>query len=145
MSPTPEPNSFLQFWIIVGFVAFILLQLVTLVITLSGRKQKREVSFSETPASKKEFDQFTATTNANFVSVRAEMAADRHANQVHASERSKTLFNQMEKTRTDLDTKMDTTRTELDSKIDEVRRELSEKIDNMESRIIATLKNTGAI
>lgn len=134
MTPTPEANSFLQFWIIVGFIAVIVGQIISIVVSLVNRKQRREVSFTETPASKKEFDQFTAATNANFVSIRAEMASDRKDNQVHASQRSQTLFNQMEKTR-----------TELDTKIEETRRELSDKIDGMETRVIATLKNTGAI
>ena len=134
MTPTPEPNSFLQFWIIVGFIAMVIGQVITIVVMVSNRKQKREVSFTEEAASKKEFDNFTATTNANFVAVRNEMAADRHANQIHASERSKTLFH-----------KMESTRTELDTKIEDVRRNLSDKIDDMPERVIATLKNTGAI
>lgn len=99
-----------------------------------GGKKQREVSFTETPASKREFDQFTVVTNANFVQVRDEMKQDRHENQIHSSERSKTIFNELK-----------STRLELDSKIEETRRELSEKIDGMESRVIATLKNTNAI
>lgn len=97
-------------------------------------KQKREITFSEEAASKREFDQFTATTNTNFVQIRDEMKRDRETNQVHASQRSHTLFTQMEKTRSDLDTK-----------VEDVRRELSMKIDDMPERIITTLKNTGAI
>jgi hypothetical protein len=97
-------------------------------------KQKREISFTEEAASKREFDQFTATTNTNFVQIRDEMKRDRESNQIHASQRSQTLFTQMEKTRSDLDTK-----------VEDVRRELSEKIDDMPERIITTLKNTGAI
>ena len=63
-----------------------------------------------------------------------EIKEDRHQNQVHASTRSQTLFSQIEKVR-----------EELDSKLEETRRELSEKIDDMPERVIATLKNTGAI
>lgn len=101
---------------------------------LVSTKQKREVSFTETPASKREFDQFTATTNANFVQVREEMKQDRYQNQVHASERSKSLFNELKETR-----------SELLHRTDAIRSELSDKIDGMEQRVIATLKNTGAI
>jgi hypothetical protein len=130
--PAPEGNFILQLLlaaVLIGNAVAIWLGIA------NGKKiQKREVSFTETPASKKEFDQFTATTNANFVQVREEMKADRHDNAVHASRRSETLF-----------AKMDITRSELDTKIEDTRRELSEKIDAMPERVIATLKNTGAI
>lgn len=99
-----------------------------------GGKQQREVSFTETPASKKDFDQHVVETARNFNAVRNELAHDRQLNQEHASKRSETLFR-----------KMDNTRSELDTKIEDTRRELSEKIDAMPERVIATLKNTGAI
>jgi len=132
--PAPDANHLLQFWLILSMTFSTLVSIGTLILMLSNRKQKREVSFTETPASKREFDQFTATTNANFVAVRNEMAEDRRQNQVHASERSRTLFG-----------KMDDTRAELDAKLEETRRELSERIDSVPDRVIATLKNTGAI
>ena len=66
--------------------------------------------------------------------VQSELREDRHNNEVHASERGKTLF-----------AKLEANRTELDQKIEDVRRELSDKIDAMPERVIATLKNTGAI
>lgn len=132
--PTPEANSFLQFWIIILFVAQIISLIVGIAVAASNRKQRREVSFTETPASKKEFDNHVTETRANFTAVRNELAADRQTNQVHASRRSETLF-----------TKMENTRSELDTKIEDTRRELSEKIDAMPERVIATLKNTGAI
>ena len=135
MNPTtPEPHSFLQFWIIIGFIALVIGQIVGLGIMISNRRQRREVSFEFTPASKIEFDQFTTTTNGNFVQIREEMKQDRQANQIHASERSKTLFAQMEHIR-----------TELDTKIEDTRRELASKIDDTPDRIITTLRNTGAI
>jgi len=56
MNPTPEPNSFLQLWLAVGFIAVVISNIVLVVNGLLNRKQKREVSFSETPASKAEFD-----------------------------------------------------------------------------------------
>lgn len=59
----------------------------------------------------------------DIAALRADMKEDRRNNEIHASQRSAGLH----------------------SKIDNVRIELSEKIDGMEARIIATLKNTGAI
>ena len=53
---TPEPNGFLQFWIIVGFLASVIGSVVSVVVMLANRKQKREVSFSFEPASKVEFE-----------------------------------------------------------------------------------------
>lgn len=132
--PSPEATHFLQLWLGVGLVVVVVAQVVGIFVNMSSRKQHREVSFSFTPASKTEFDQFTATTNANFVQVREEMKQDRHDNQVHASQRQSTLFNEIK-----------STRVELDNKIESIRRELAEKIDGMEQRVIATLKNTDAI
>lgn len=131
-TPNPEPYIAWQVVLTIG----VLVAIVTNVFTAarSNRAQKREVNFTFEPASKKEFDQFTVTTNANFVQVRDEMKLDRADNQRHASERSKTIFNELK-----------STRVELDSKIEDTRRELADKIDGMESRVIATLKNTNAI
>lgn len=131
---TPEPNAFLQFWVIVAFIAMVLGQIISVVVMLSNRKQQREVSFSFTPASKEEFDQFTVTANNNFVQIREEMKQDRHENQIHASARQAKLFDELK-----------STRIELDSKIEDTRRELSSKIDDMSDRVITTLKNTSAI
>lgn len=131
-TPNPDPSTAWQVILTIGVLVAIISNFLTLVRT--NRAQKREVSFGFEPASKKEFDQFTLTTNANFVQVREEMKLDRSDNQKHASERSKTLF-----------AKMDSTRSELDVKIEDTRRELSDKIDSMPERIIATLKNTNAI
>lgn len=50
----PEPKSFLELWIAVGFVASILGNVFQMV--RGSQRQKREVSFSFTPASKEEFD-----------------------------------------------------------------------------------------
>lgn len=102
-SATPEPNSFLQFWVIIGFIAMVVGQIISIIVMLANRKQQREVSFLFEPASKKEFDQFTATSNANFVQIREEMKQDRADNQRHASERSKTLFTEMKDTRVALE------------------------------------------
>lgn len=130
--PNPDPNIAWQVILTIGVLVAIGVNLLTAFRT--NRAQKREVSFEFTPASKEEFDNHVTETRANFSAVRAELAADRQANQVHASQRSQTLFS-----------KMENTRSELDAKIEDTRRELSEKIDDMPERVIATLKNTGAI
>jgi ABC-type protease/lipase transport system fused ATPase/permease subunit len=96
---TPEAGSFLQFWIVIGFIAVIGVNVLNFFTLLSNRKQKREVNFAFEPASKEEFDSFTATTNANFVQCRDEMKRDRENNQIHASERQKTLFKELKDTR----------------------------------------------
>lgn len=51
----PDPNAFLQFWLIIGFLASIFSNIVVAVVVLIGRKQKREVSFTFDAASKEEF------------------------------------------------------------------------------------------
>jgi uncharacterized membrane-anchored protein YhcB (DUF1043 family) len=132
MNPIPESNFLLQLMIAAIFIGNLIA--IWLGIANGRRIQKREVSFSETPATKKEFDQHVVETARNFNAVRNELAHDRQLNQEHASKRSETLFR-----------KMDATRSELDTKLEDTRRELSQKIDDMPERVIATLKNTGAI
>lgn len=131
---TPEAHSFLQFWVIIAFLVMIVAQIVSIIVAIANRKQQREVSFTFTPASKVEFDHHVNETRDNFIQIRAEQKADRHENQVHASARQATLFNELK-----------STRVELDSKIESTRRELATKIDDMEGRVITTLKNTSAI
>jgi hypothetical protein len=108
-TPTPEPNSFLQFWIIIGFIG----QIVTIVVMLSNRKQKREVNFAFTPASKAEHDQHVTETANNFQAVRTEMAADRKANEIHASQRSQTIFRELKDNRERLEDQI----SNLDKKV----------------------------
>ena len=124
----------MQFWLSVGLIAVVVSNIVAIVIGLANRKQRREVSFTETPASKREFDQHVSETHDNFVQVRSELKADRHENQIHASSRSSALYQ-----------KVEDVRKELDNKLTETRAELASKIDDMPERVIATLKNTGAI
>jgi DNA anti-recombination protein RmuC len=131
---TPDAEHFLQFWLIIAFLGMAIGQVISIFISISNRKQAREVSFTFTPASKEEFDQFTASTNGNFVQIREEMKQDRHENQIHASARQAKLFDEIK-----------SIRTELDRKLEDNRRELADKIDNMSDRVIATLKNTNAI
>ena len=112
-TPTPNPNAFLQFWIIIGFIAMVIGQIVTIVVMLSNRKQKREVNFAFAPASKAEHDEHVGQTAANFLAVRTEMAADRKANEIHASERSKTMFRELKDNRERLEDQI----SSLDKKV----------------------------
>jgi nicotinamide mononucleotide adenylyltransferase len=53
---TPTPNQFMGFWLSLGLATSVATSVVTLIIMIAGKKQKREVSFEFTPASKSEFD-----------------------------------------------------------------------------------------
>jgi hypothetical protein len=100
-----------------------------------GSKQKREVSFSETAASKKEFDQFTAVTNANFVQVRDEMKKDRAENQIHASQRQKTIFEALEKVRVEVTDKHDELRAEIQRNFQDTERALGRIEGKIEGKL----------
>lgn len=100
-TPNPDPATAWQVILTLGVLVAIGANMITMFRV--NRKQQREVSFSFEPASKKEFDQFTITANANFVQIRDEMKQDRADNQKHASERSKTLFAELKDTRLYLD------------------------------------------
>lgn len=134
LAQTPDPTAFLQFWLVLGVIINVLVGLGTLIVMSTNRKQKREITFTEEMATKREFDQHCKVTSQHLADIRSEVKQDRHDHQVHGSERSKTLFTQLQGIR-----------TELDAKIDSTRDQLSEKIDAMPERVIAMLKNTGAI
>lgn len=132
MNPNPDPSIAWNVILTIGVLVAIGANVIALV--RSNRSQRREVSFLFEPASKEEFDKHARECQADRSAIRAEIIADRRNNEIHASERSKTIHN-----------KMENVRVELDSKIESTRRELSEKIDDMPERVIATLRNTGAI
>ena len=67
---TPDATHFLQFWLTIALIVSVLSGIASMFAAFGGRKQKREVSFTFTPASKEEFDQFTATTHQNFAQIR---------------------------------------------------------------------------
>lgn len=131
-TPAPDPYIAWQVVLTIGVVVAILANIYTA--ARSGRAQKREITFSETPASKREFDVHVGETRENFIQVRHELKEDRHDNQIHASARSSTLFN-----------KVEDVRKELHGAMENNRRELSEQIAAMPDRVIATLKNTNSI
>ncbi len=103
----------------------------------NGKKiQRREVSFSETPASKREFDAHASECRLERAALRAEIKADRDANQVHASARSQTIFTQIEKVRVELMDKNDELRQEMQRNFQDTERALGRiegKIDQGKS------------
>lgn len=125
MNPaTPEPQAFLQFWIIVAFIAMVVGQIISIVVSLANRKQQREVTFSFEPASKKEFDECALRCRSETLALRAELARDRESNQVHGSERSKTLFQQIEKVRVELMGKNEELRADMQRNFQDTERAL---------------------
>lgn len=127
---TPDANSFLQFWLILSLIFSTLVSIGTFAVMVLNRKQKREVSFEFTPASKEEHDEHVAETKATFDAIRKELKEDRHDNQVHASTRSASIYKQIENTRVELEKK-------IQSVADDVR--------DTPERVIAILRNAGRI
>lgn len=56
LAQTPDAAQFLQFWIIIGFLTMVGGQAATLIVMLSNRKQKREVSFGFEAPTKGDFE-----------------------------------------------------------------------------------------
>lgn len=93
----PEPSIA---WNVVLTIGVLVAIGANIIVLLRGnRAQKREVSFEFTPASKAEHDQHVADTANNFAAVREELKEDRRRNEVHASERSKTIFKELKDNR----------------------------------------------
>lgn len=117
---TPDANSFLQFWIIILFCAQIATVLVGVVNAIANRKQRREVSFTEELTPRRDFEQhlteFAACKvqcQADAKRLQAELAADRKTNEIHASERSKTIFQELKGNRERLEDQI----SSLDKKV----------------------------
>lgn len=81
--------------------------------------QPLNVQLLESFTTKKDFDSHAADNKREFEAIRTELREDRKNNEIHASARSKSIYD----------------------KIDDVREELSDKIDAMPSRIVADLRN----
>lgn len=124
VTPAPDANHLLQFWLILSLTFSTLVSVGTFVVMVVNRKQKREVSFEFTPASKAEFDNHASECRLERVSLRAEIKAERDANQIHASERSKTIFNQIDKVRVELNEKTDSLRDEMQRNFQDTERAL---------------------
>lgn len=82
--------------------------------------QPLDVQLVENFVGKSEFDSHEKENRREFEALRNDLREDRRNNEVHASQRSKTIFDE----------------------IKSVRMELSAKIDSMPSRIIADLRNS---
>jgi hypothetical protein len=96
----------------------------------SRRTQKREVNFAFAPASKEEFDKHVEEDKAEHDRLTAELKQDRHDNQIHASQRSSKIFDEIKNLRTDLEKKID---------------DANKTTNGMPDRIVALLKNLGFI
>lgn len=117
----PEAGGFLQFWIILIFLANGVSLVVSIVMALANRKQRREVTFGFDPASKEEFTMHKTECQADRAALRAEMITDRRNNETHASSRSKTLYD-----------KIDAVRLELTEKNEELRGEMQRNFQDTE-------------
>lgn len=131
---TPNPTGFLEFWIILAFLLGVLVNIATLYTSLSNRKQRREVTMTEEMTPLQTFRAFTTETASAFSAIRQEWKEERTRSEFHSTGRSNALGE-----------KIEAVRLELDRKIEGTRSQLSDKIDDMPDRVIATLRNTGAL
>lgn len=135
LQPSPDPQIA---WNVITTIGVLVCILANIVAILGNRRaQKRQISFEFEPAGKEAFDQhvenFVQHVIENRVEherIRAELKADRHDNQVHASTRAAGIY----------------------KKVDEVRQELERKIESLAAdvnqtpdRTVALLRNTGVI
>lgn len=129
-TPAPDPNHMLQFWLIISLISACLASISTFVSIIANRKQRREVSFVHNAPTKEEFDQHVAENRLEHANIRAELKADRHDNQVHASTRAAGIYK-----------KVDEVRQELERKVESLRSDVNQTPD----RTVALLRNTGVI
>ncbi len=73
----PTPGGYWQFCLIVAFISSVAVNVVTIVVLLANRKERREVSFAFEPASKAEFDEHKRRTEMAFAEIRQELRRDR--------------------------------------------------------------------
>ena len=140
----PDPNNFASIgWVVVilASLAFGANAVLDLVDRVRGRNDKptqieQPVSVElveelhEKFAGKKEFEAHQQETRSEFSRVTRERTEDLRL----AAMSRRTMYD-----------KQDVLRRELTERTDNVREELSKKIDGIPERVIATLKNTGAI
>jgi hypothetical protein len=107
---------------------------VMMIVMLANKSQKREVSFSFEPASKKEFDEARSKRDQEMKDMMSLIDRNRESAERQRSITTAGIYN-----------KMDSVRSELEGRIDDVRKELSEDIKCVPDRVITTLKNTNAI
>jgi biopolymer transport protein ExbB/TolQ len=148
MHPSPD---FLGNWLLVALLLFqALANAITLAVLLATRKsaQKRLVAFDQQFVAKSECD-----LRHDAIQKRLdEMSAQIFNNNLAAVEGRRALYAKIEDTRKELTSNIDTLRKEMNAEIGKVydhigviRRELDAKIDGVPERVIATLRNTGAI
>jgi hypothetical protein len=70
---------------------------------------------------------------------------DRRRDQEVAAKSRKSLYEKIDEAKDSMAESTESVRKELSEKTEDVRKELSDKIDNVPDRVIAILKNTGAL
>ncbi len=121
----PDPNHFASIgWVcvILVMVIFGLRQGIGFVRDLKEKPAAGDVAreAAATFTRKTEFDQHVTETRNNFVVMRDELKRDRESNQVHASERSKTIFRELKETREKLERQVDDQTEKLEKRINRI-------------------------
>jgi len=133
---TPDAHAFSQFWIILAFLASVASNAITAVVMISNRKQKREISFGFEPANRAECKQHIDGIESRFKRVEEKREED-----LRLSAQSRKLVHQdIERIGREVSALTATTASQTAH-----LQRLDTKIDDVPERVIATLKNTGAI
>jgi hypothetical protein len=139
ITPTPaDAIAFYQFWLIVvsiGTAVGVVVSVIGVLYNIfSNKKQRNSVSFEETPASKDEFDKHTSWD-----------AAEHRAIWDRINNEKKEAAEAVRARHDKLYAHIDEIRLELKVDIAQLRESVDDKIDALPERVIATLKNTGAL
>jgi len=120
-----------------SFTIWIVLMAVRLVKELKDKPAPSELQrdTAERYTPKSEFSAHATECRADRAALRAEMIADRRNNEVHASTRSKTIFDQIDKVRTELSTKHDELRGEMQRNFQDTERALGRIEGKIDERL----------
>lgn len=134
MSGTPDANILLQ----IVLVAVLLGNAIAIWLGLLNRKsiQRREVSFTEPPASKREFDQHAQECREDRGKLWTELTADRRNHEIHISQRSASIYAQIDKVRIELTENQEQLRADMQRNFQDTERALGRiegKLDQRKS------------
>jgi hypothetical protein len=132
--PNPTPSAFWEFILIIAFLAGVVVNIVTIFVLLSNRKEKREVNFAFEPASKTEFEKHCELNRAEHSVIFSRFSGVEDS----ASRRGAALYEKIDNVRKELHQATTDQTTALTTKIEDIQAD-------MPSRIIALLRNTGVI
>ena len=113
-APSPTPAGFWEFWLTLAFLAGVAVNVVTLIVLLSGRKERREISWAFEPASKEDFEAHKAAFEAQ---------------REHCASRNSQIFKSIETTNARIDAAIKETQRHLEGKIDETRERIEDRMD----------------